>query len=294
MLFYVIMHSALAITERKRYQLMKKKLIALLLLGAMMLTAVSCGGDDSAETTDGSATTTKAPTTTATAIIDDEEPEDEEPEDEDSPEDYTQLFIPYGNAVVDGTIDDSWANAITVTLDKTKTGTPAEDTVVEASVMWDENGIYFLFNITDSDVFQAGNAGDFNNDSLYLYISEDYEVNAASMDAFMGGIYQFALINKDLEMLPRKGQQAELENVQTAYTLTDTGVVMEFSYTPAMKPVAAGNYILLDYQYNDSGATGARKGGLGWYNGTDNNGDTMLWCVAKLLPQGEKGSTTVE
>lgn len=269
---------------------MKKKLIALLLLGAMMLTAVSCGGDD-AETT--AANTTAKPITTAAPAIDDAPDEglDDEEEEDEGPESYTELYIPYGGAVVDGTIDDSWANAVTVTLDKIKTGTPAEDTVVEASAMWDANGIYFLFNITDSDVFQAGSAGDFNNDSIYLYISEDFDVNASSMDGFMGGIYQFALISPELEMLPRKGMASELTNVQSAYTVTDTGIIMEFAYTPAMKPVAAGNYITLDYQYNDSGATGARKGGLGFYNGTDTNGDTMLWCVARLLAEGESAPT---
>lgn len=262
---------------------MKKKLLALLLLGAMMLTAVSCGGDD-AETT--APSTTAAPKTTAamtTAAPD----VDEDPPEDEGPEAFTELYIPYGNAVVDGTIDDSWANAVTVTLDKVKTGTPAEDTVVEAKVMWDENGMYFLFNITDSDVFQAGTAGDYNNDSIYLYISEDYEVNASTMDGFLGGIYQFALISPELEMLPRKGMASELTNMQSAYSVTDTGLVMEFTYTPAMKPAAAGNYITIDFQYNDSGATAARKGGLGFYNGTDDNGNTMLWCVARLLAEGE-------
>lgn len=272
---------------------MKKTITALLLLAALLLTAVSCGGADEPADTNAT-TTTPAATTTAPTDPDPDEGEDEPAETTTAPEEEDDeplvitpdLYVPYGSATVDGTIDDSWANAATVTLDAIKTGTPAEDTVVKASMMWDANGLYFLFDITDSDIFQGGTAGDFNNDSIYLYIAEGDDKIVSSFSSFFGGIYQFALINKDLEMMPRRGQGGELQNVQSAYTVTDTGIVMEFSYTPSAVPVEAGNRLLVDYQYNDSGATGARKGGKGWYNVTDGNEDSSLWGLVELLAEG--------
>lgn len=264
-----------------------KKLTALILLAAMVFSLAACSteGADDTTTTPTATTTTKPTTTTKQPPVD--LPED--PTDEGNwMEEMTELYIPYGTATVDGTKDDSWANAATVTLDKVKKDSPAADTVVSASVMWNEEGLFFLFEITDSDIYQSGAVGDYQNDGIYLYVSEDPNAAVTSFDEFGSGIYQFALINKDLEMLPRKGADATTNlNAESAYTMTDTGMIIEFRYKPVQNPVEAGNFLLLDYQYNDCGSTGTRKGGMGWYNGTDTNADTMLWAVVKLLAQGE-------
>ena len=267
-----------------------KKLIALVLMATMVFSLAACateGGDDATTTTPAATTTTKPATTTKKPHVD--LPDD--PTNEDNwMEEMTELYIPYGTATVDGTKDDSWANAATVTLDKVKKDSPAADTVVSASVMWNEEGLFFLFEITDSDIHFGSEVGGYQNDGIYLYVSEDHNAAISSFDEFGSGIYQFALINKDLEMLPRKGADTTTNlNTESAYTMTDTGMIIEFRYKPVINPVAAGNYLLLDYQYNDCGAAnGGRKGGMGWYNGTDTNADTMLWAVVKLLGEGEK------
>lgn len=266
---------------------MKKKLTALVLLASLVFSLAACnteGGDD--------ATTTPAATTTTTTTTTAKKPPVNLPEtnedDSNWMEDMTELYIPYGTATVDGTKDESWANAATVTLDKVKKDSPAADTVVEASVMWNEEGLVFLFEITDSDIHFGSEVGGYQNDGIYLYVSEDYNAATNEFSQFGSGIYQFALINKDLEMLPRYGGDGVSNlNTQSAYTITDTGMIIEFSYKPLNNPVDAGNYLLLDYQYNDCGSSGTRKGGMGWYNGTDTNAQTMLWAVVKLLAQGE-------
>lgn len=262
-----------------------KKLLTIALTLALLLTAASCGSADStnSDTTTGTDTTTTTPTTSATPNI--QTPETNEPEDDLT--DFCNLFIPYGNATVDGVKDDSWSNAATVPVDKVKKDSPAADTVVNASVMWDENGLYFLFEITDSDIFTAGALGDFNNDGIYLYVSEDENSSISNLSDFYNGVYQFALSSADNEILPRKGNAAEVSNAISAYTLTDTGMIIEFSYTPTVEPNAAGNFLAMDFQYNDSGASGVRKGNLGWYNGTDTNGTPSMWGLVKLLAKGE-------
>ena len=265
-----------------------KKLTALVLLATMVFSLAACttGADDTTTTTPAATTTTTAATTTKKPV--DLPPPISEEEGDNWMEDLCELYIPYGTATVDGTKDDSWANAATVTLDKVKKDSHAADTVVEASVMWNEEGLFFLFEITDSDIHFGSEVGGYQNDGIYLYVSEDYNAATTAFDQFGSGIYQFALINKDLEMLPRYGGDGVSNlNTETAYTMTDTGMIIEFRYKPLNNPVAAGNFLLLDYQYNDCGSSGTRKGGMGWYNGTDTNAETMLWAVVKLLGEGE-------
>ncbi|MBQ7354308.1 MAG: hypothetical protein IJW62_02170 [Clostridia bacterium] len=268
---------------------MKQKLLALVLMASLLFAATACGSSDTADTTTEPApdTTTTAPKTTTQApppIIPLPGTEDET---EDDWTDITELFIPYGTATVDGTKDEAWANAATVSLDLTKKDTPNADTYVEASAMWDENRLYFLFEITDSDIYTGGTLGDYNNDSAYLYISEDPLAYWTSFEAFAGGTYQFALIADELEMIPRHGDKTVNLDAQTAYTRTETGMIIEFSYVPYHTPPAAGNFLLMDFQYNDSSSSGTRSGALGWYNGSDENARTDNWAVVKLLAQGE-------
>ncbi|MBQ8381849.1 MAG: hypothetical protein IJX47_01450 [Clostridia bacterium] len=272
---------------------MKKKLTALVLLASLLFAATACASDaeetSAADTTTAAQQTTTAKQTTVLTppIIELPKTDEGDNGDEDDWTDISEMFIPYGSATVDGVKDESWANAATVSLDMTKKDSPNADTYVEASAMWDENGLYFLFEITDSDIYTGGTLGDYNNDGIYLYVSEDPMAYWKSFEAFAGGTYQFALIADGLEMIPRHGDTTVNLNAQTAYTRTETGMIIEFSYVPYHTPVAAGNFLLMDFQYNDCTSSGKRSGGIGWYNGTDNNSDTMLWAVVKLLAEGE-------
>ena len=271
-----------------------KKFLTLALTIALLLTAASCGSEETAPDSPSTEATTTASSDTVTTTVtppQTQAPDDDEDDYEDDYEedltDFCDAFIPYGSAAIDGVKDDAWSQAITFPVDKVKKDSPAADTVVNASVMWDENGLYFLFEITDSDIFTTGALGDYNNDGIYLYVSEDENSTIANLSDFYNGVYQFALTSADNEILPRKGNVAEVSNAISAYTLTDTGMIIEFSYTPTVKPNAAGNFLLMDFQYNDSGASGVRKGNLGWYNGTDTNGTPSMWGLVKLLAQGE-------
>ncbi len=258
---------------------MKKTLIALIMLLSILASVASCGDKDDKNSTQ--TTTTKATTTRRTDDVVDE------PLDDDI-NSYTELFIPYGSAAVDGVREAAWDSAVKVPIDQVKKDNPSPDVKAFASTMWDENGLYFLFEIEDPDIYQQGAVGDYQMDGVYLYVSEDINAVANSFDQFTNGIYQFALITKELEMLPRKGVASEIQNAETAYTVTENTILIEFKYTPSIVPVAAGNFLLMDFQYNDGASTGTRNGGLGWYNPTDTNYDPFRWAYAKLLAQGEK------
>ena len=156
--------------------------------------------------------------------------------------------------------------------------------------MWDENGFYFYIEIEDDTVIQDGALGDWKQDSFYLYTAEDmdYADTVTASGQFANGVYQFALINSDLEMLPRYGDEAAC---QSAYKTTDKGFVIEFSYTPTdeMKDdvLTAGHIMYVDFQYNDCNVSGTRDGAWGYYNASDTNFTPYLWAYAKLLAQGE-------
>ena len=263
---------------------MKRNFIVLLLVMTLIFSFVAC--QTSENNSDGTTTTTKA-TTTTTKQDSNTDPDTGSNDDADDLTEYCELFIPYGKAVVDGVKDASWANAATVSLEEEKKGNLVEGLEIKASAMWDNDAIYFLFEIVDPEIVQGGDPGNYNTDGIYIYISENYEANTSSFNDYVEGIYQFALINKELELLPRKGVASEVQNAQTAYTMTETGMLIEFCYTPSVKPLAAGNFMLLDYQYNDGTAGGSRNGAIGWFNPTDTNTQTSLWAYVKLLAEGE-------
>ncbi len=267
-------------------------LLALLLL-TLCMALVACGGETSSTPAASSApaeSSTEPDATTdpasSEAPISTAAPETTEAGDDPVVPDAYSLHIPYGKAAVDGVREEAWENAARVPVDQPKKDNPSGDVEVYASVMWDEEGLYFLFEITDPVISQTGSRGDYNLDSIYLYVCEDMETSAGSFDNFGYGVYQFALINKEQEMLPRYGIASEVENATSAYTVTETGLIIEFSYTPTIFPVAAGNELLIDFQYNDA-ANGTRNGALGWYNATDTNAAPYLWGMAVLLEQGK-------
>lgn len=223
--------------------------------------------------------TTTANTTSSSGAETAAKPTDE-PEDDLYDTDYKAVS---GKAVIDGKIDDAWNNAETVTLDYIKKVDRDEsDALIDARMMWDKDGFYFLFEITDEEISQENGVGDYQNDGIYIYISEDLQEGTGAFTDFTDGTYQFALISNALEMLPRYGNADEVENCTSAYKITDTGMVIEFFYQPAYAELAVGTQMFLDFQYNDC-SDGSRLCAFGWYNDSDSNALTDLWGVVKLV-----------
>ena len=192
------------------------------------------------------------------------------------------VFAAKGKATIDGKIDATWSKTETVELNEVKKDSPKEDTVVKASMMWDEAGFYFLFEIKDSAISQTSSVGDYQNDGIYLYISEDMQDDAGAFADFMDGTYQFALISEELELVPRYGYADDVEDYEVAYQKTEDGMIIEFFYKPAYAVLEVGTQMYLDYQYNDC-ANGTRAGAMGWYNDTDDNAFPDMWGVVQLV-----------
>lgn len=197
----------------------------------------------------------------------------------DSKADYK--FV-YGSAVIDGTKDEAWDDAQEALLDYLKIDNRNPDTEVIARAMWDEKGLYFSFEIIDSNISAPNEAGDYNNDSIYLYIDED-QIYTYDWDSFVDGAYQFALLPDGKELIPRRGEPLpSKDSYEFAYKKTNDGMFIEFFYKPTHAKLEAGTEMFMDFQYNDC-TNGTRDGALGWYNDTDNNAISELWGIAQLI-----------
>lgn len=264
-----------------------KRIIAILLAALMLLSMVACGGEDPTTTT-----TTKKTTTTTTRRT--EDPGNTiEPEPGDDPEKYdANVYLAYGSPVVDGVKEDCWSKAMPVTLETIMKDAP--EATVTAYQLWDENRLYFFFEIEDADVAQDSTEGDWHNDGIYLYISELCTFGVSSYDSYVDyeGLYQFAIINETLTQLPRYGAADFTEDDYTCnINITENGITIEFSYAPKYLKLEAGQQICLDYQYNDCTTEGVRIGCLSWWRTRDGDTDPVNMAVGELLAEGAEMPT---
>lgn len=205
-----------------------------------------------------------------------------------------------GTPIIDGTVDDVWANAEKVQLTHVKAGdlkgdgTMPEGLSVYASMLWDESAFYFLFDIHDDDFAFNSEAGDWKNDSVYLYIDE----LSIGGGTWQEGQSQNAIIPaEDLTLVPRKGTAPN--EYQVAWSFPEENhCILEFKYVPSdIEPeeLVEGFTFLGDFQYNDADDFLTRPYCLGWSDEDDsaaNNAD--VWGVITLGGAGETAETEAE
>ena len=205
-----------------------------------------------------------------------------------------------GTPIIDGTVDDVWANAEKVQLTHVKAGdlkgdgTMPEGLSVYASMLWDESAFYFLFDIHDDDFAFNSEAGDWKNDSVYLYIDE----LSTGGETWQEGQSQNAIIPaEDLTLVPRKGTAPN--EYQVAWSFPEENhCILEFKYVPSdIEPeeLVEGFTFLGDFQYNDADDFLTRPYCLGWSDEDDsaaNNAD--VWGVITLGGAGETAETEAE
>lgn len=205
-----------------------------------------------------------------------------------------------GTPIIDGTVDDVWTNAEKVQLTHVKAGdlkgdgTMPEGLSVYASMLWDESAFYFLFDIHDDDFAFNSEAGDWKNDSVYLYIDE----LSTGGGTWLEGQSQNAIIPaEDLTLVPRKGTAPSEYQVAWSFP-EETHCILEFKFVPAdIEPeeLVEGFTFLGDFQYNDADDFLTRPYCLGWSDEDDsaaNNAD--VWGVITLGGAGETAETEAE
>ena len=205
-----------------------------------------------------------------------------------------------GTPVIDGTVDDVWANAEKVQLTHLKAGDLKSEGVIPeglsvyASMLWDESAFYFLFDIHDDDFAFDSEAGDWKNDSVYLYIDE----LSTGGGTWQEGQSQNAIIPaEDLTLVPRKGTTPSEYQVAWSFP-EDNHCIIEFKYVPAdLEPeeLVEGFTFLGDFQYNDADDFLTRPYCLGWSDEDDSaSNNAGIWGVITLAGSGETAETEAE
>ena len=202
-----------------------------------------------------------------------------------------------GTPVIDGVIDDVWSKTPGFPVDKLKDGS---DTGVKAEfkMLWDENFLYFLLVVTDSNI--AYDAIDtYKKDGTQLYFDFTNEF-AASYGEIYGGEYTFYLRDSEdelptlSEMNIDVSQDDILSDIVYAHKLTDKGYVIEARFNPRLNyadfKLAAGTEFAFDVQVNDQDSESLeRAAAYGWSDDAN-----QAWQTPMVLGSMKLVETPVE
>lgn len=157
-----------------------------------------------------------------------------------------KAIVSYGTAVIDGEIDEAWNAAEGYkTTNIYQDAERLTDTVSEWKMMWDENRMYVLAVITDSEV-NSQNETFWQNDCTQLFISfsisEDFDIEEYDGSTNSLGIryaVEGVLTAPDTFLVECMGGGDYLEQddplyigIEHTWKLTPTGYVMEYAFDP--------------------------------------------------------------
>ncbi len=191
------------------------------------------------------------------------------------------MGISTGTPVIDGQVDLIWGRADRQKLgyitggEKGKAGASA----AFVSVLWDNEALYFLFEIVDDDLVLDQPADSGKNDSIYLYIDELGYFGPTS-EGYQTVISLTPALGKSF--YPLLGPA--LRDYEMAFGQNEDGhPVIEFRYVPHTLVLSETDEILLDFQYNDMAKDGSLACRLNW---SDMLGeafdDSSSWTFCKL------------
>ena len=205
-----------------------------------------------------------------------------------------EVWNPLQNAIaaeassitVDGEIDDAWSqaplNTLTVDAFQDSRGdeaTRGESSKVEFRVMYDENKVYLLFEIYDDTWISGTGAKDWQNDSIFLCITEDpYGGNGSwGETAYILCAYPDTAEGKTATELlfARNGKNTGSKEI-VVKEVDETHRTVEFSFEFNTRTPAFGDFFFLDIQYNDAdrdcnGTTNDQNRTIVWNWSTNNS-----------------------
>ena len=186
--------------------------------------------------------------------------------------------------MIDGTVDEAWADAPAVTTDVQIEGT--DGAAASIRLLWSEGALYVLAEVTDP-VLNAANSNAWEQDSVEIFVNPgNTKASAYGPD---DGQYRISYTNAQ----SLGGEPALLGNLTSATAVTDTGYLVEASIALA-GPVEPGVLVGLEFQVNDAGAEGTRIAVHTWTDPTGQSyQDTTRWGVAQLLAPEVQPSTPV-
>lgn len=176
--------------------------------------------------------------------------------------------------VIDGTVDEAWADAPAVTTDVQIEGT--DGAAASIRLLWSEGALHVLAEVTDP-VLNGANSNAWEQDSVEIFVNPgNTKAGAYGPD---DGQYRISYTNAQ----SLGGEPALLDNLTSATAVTDTGYLVEASIALA-GPVEPGVLVGLEFQVNDAGAEGTRIAVHTWTDPTGRSyQDTTRWGVGELV-----------
>lgn len=176
--------------------------------------------------------------------------------------------------IIDGNVDDVWANAEKhpVRRYSPMEGPPVHEDDFELtwSVMWDDNNIYFLFEVVDDVLVLSDEEG------TAISIRDGFEIPMANAAQGTWVMNRLNLIEPtdggDKQLYIHQGMTA-FQNAQRAFALTEKGYTVELSmvlrdFDESIGLFVDGYQFRMDVRYNDSDIEGVRRAQYTW---TDKN-----------------------
>ncbi|MFW2514432.1 endo-1,4-beta-xylanase [Demequina sp. SO4-13] len=195
-------------------------------------------------------------------------------------EELSYLEIPQasGVPVIDGTVEEAWSGAPSVTTDKVNVSGPAEP--AEFWTLWDDNTLYVYAEVPDPDVDTSG-SDPWTQDSVEIYVDGGN---------FKNGSYRYddmqLRINADNVVSFGTGDEGfQANRVESATSRIDGGWAVEAAIS-LLEYGGEGTFHGVDFQVNGA-ADGARHTILNWADPTGAGyQSTARWGVAQLVNGG--------
>lgn len=169
------------------------------------------------------------------------------------------MLIPKGTAVIDGELDEAWADAVTISLDN-KTDNPAAK--AEVKVMWDDEYLYTYF-IVEDPALNKNSEQVHEQDSVEVFIDE---TNSKAQE-YNAGTKQYRINYENEHSF--NGETCVEENETTFAKTTDNGYIVEGAFKWTEGKRSAGDFIGIELQINDADASGIRIGTATWNDVTN-------------------------
>ena len=179
---------------------------------------------------------------------------------------------------IDAEIDDVWAEATTVTTGNAVQGT--DTATAEVRTLWSGDGstLYVLMEVTDP-VINVSASNPWEQDSVEIFVDPGNAKNGS----YRAADTQIRISATNVRSYGTGNATDQAARVASAVTETDDGYIVEAS-VDLLTFGGPGTVHGLDFQVNDSNASGVRIGVRSWADATGNGyATTANWGVGKFV-----------
>ena len=196
-----------------------------------------------------------------------------------------KMNVYYGTPWIDGEIDPIWKRADRQKL-SWRTGGEGKkqaNSLAYVSVLWDDEALYFLFELIDNDFTFEAEPGSELNDCVYVYIDEP-------------GIFgpTWTVGQNRSALTPALGKSVYAMNgdgpkdYEMAFSFDIDGhAIIEYKYVPSMIDLKNAGQVLVDFQYNDANPNGTLDYRWNWSDEIGEcDADSASWTYITLKAGG--------